>query len=114
MAASMASILEWPIERLDPLPYLHQEECPPNWLEKMNLHLIEHFGFYIVSVTLPEDWAPPGYHLLTGPSPRGDFLHTVVGYRGEIAHDPNPVGGGFREGERLADLIVFSNPAVLT
>ena len=38
-------------------------------------------------------WAPVGYHLITGKSPRGDYLHEVVGYRGEPVHDPHPDGG---------------------
>lgn len=112
MAASLASILEWPLSRLDPLPVIHQDECPTDWADQLNAHLIEHHGFYLVSLTFDpaQEWRPPGYHLLSGPSPRGDFDHTIVGFKGKIVHDPNPVGGGFREGQQSVDLIVFNTP----
>lgn len=37
-----------------------------------------------------------GYTIITGLSPRGEWDHCVVGYRGEIVHDPHPAGGGVR------------------
>lgn len=52
------------------------------------------------------------YSLVTGKSPRGDFLHSVV-YRGlEMAHDPHPSGDGL--GGDPEDWIFFIaiNPAI--
>lgn len=37
---------------------------------------------------------PSGYHLMSGGSPRGDFLHEVVALDGAVAHDPHPSGDG--------------------
>jgi len=34
------------------------------------------------------------YHEISGPSPRGDFFHAVVGRDGEIVHDPHPSRAG--------------------
>ena len=35
--------------------------------------------------------APVGYHILSGKSPRGEFLHSVVANGEDIVHDPHPV-----------------------
>ena len=37
-------------------------------------------------------WKPRGYHLIGGPSPRGDYDHAIVGHNGEAVHDPFPDG----------------------
>lgn len=34
------------------------------------------------------------YHEISGPSPRGDFWHAVVGMDGQIAFDPHPSRAG--------------------
>lgn len=61
-----------------------------NWLRPYNLRLliIEH-----------KQWLekPEGYSILGGRSPRGDWLHAVVCYNGEIVHDPHPDRTGVGE-----------------
>lgn len=41
-------------------------------------------------------WMPRGYHMIQGKSPRGDYDHVVVGYKGEIVHDPFLGGSGLK------------------
>lgn len=38
----------------------------------------------------------PGYYMVSGNSPRGDFKHLVVYRDGEMVHDPHPSGDGLR------------------
>jgi hypothetical protein len=35
-------------------------------------------------------WKPLGFCIINGPSVNGDFWHSVVGWNGEIVHDPYP------------------------
>ena len=40
---------------------------------------------------------PKGYTVATGPSPRGEFLHSVVALDGVPVHDPHPSGAMVKE-----------------
>ncbi len=55
---------------------------------------------------------PRGYSILSGKSPRGPYLHSVVAYNGEVVHDPFPAGGGV---ETEHDWMIFypENPATV-
>ena len=58
------------------------------WLSEFNLTTVE------VSLQNTEpDWLPC-YEILTGESPRANFKHSVVGWNGEIKHDPHPDNTG--------------------
>lgn len=45
-----------------------------------------------------------GYYEISGDSPRGDFLHSVVGFKGKIVHDPHPDNTGLKN---IKGYIVF-------
>lgn len=47
-----------------------------------------------------------GYCLASGPSPRGDFLHTVVARSGEVVWDPHPSRAGLPNGIKV--LTIFT------
>jgi hypothetical protein len=81
--ACMASILEMPIEEL---PHYQSENwCDlwDQWLAPFNLRLF--FFIYDPRVEMPNC-----YSILSGTSPRGDWLHAVVCFGNEIVHDPHP------------------------
>ena len=68
-----------------------------NWREFTNQWLAKYDLFYL-DITLPGDLRDElvkfwGWHVISGEGPRGK-RHSVVGYKGEIAHDPHPDGGG--------------------
>lgn len=46
----------------------------------------------------PDGIKPEGYHLITVISPRGNFHHSLVGFKGEPVHDPFPGGNCQHEG----------------
>lgn len=63
------------------------------WLARFDVVAIE----IVISSVLEEDRRNLGYHLISGPSPRGDFWHAVVGKGGEMVHDPHFSGDGLVE-----------------
>lgn len=91
-AACMASILELPLERMpDFTPFDDWTVRWNQWLRPMNLA--------IMHCSLPEDpdalrtfrqMCMPGYTIPAADSPRGDWLHAVVAFDGEIVWDPHP------------------------
>lgn len=83
--ASLASCLELP---LGAVPHFRGDK----WEEAANLWLAEKFGLGLIPVTINVEPFPAGvgYHLIDGPSLSGDWNHVVVGWRGQLAHDPNP------------------------
>lgn len=47
---------------------------------------------------VPESWAPTGYVIAGGPSPRGPFQHVVItDLAGNLVHDPHPSSAGLPE-----------------
>ena len=82
-SACVASILELPI---DDVPFFGADELWwtrfSEWLEARNL--------YAVCLKHRAGRAPVGYHILSGKSPRGEFLHSVVAKGEDIVHDPHP------------------------
>ena len=98
--ACVASILEVPLGSLP-----HFCTLDPDWVAEMNKILAERFGLVILGVPLV-DGAVSGYGaiadgtwcIISGKSPRGDWLHSTVGqYRFEggicslkFVHDPHP------------------------
>lgn len=100
MAACIASLLELD---LDAMPNPHTASWWDDWqawLKQRGLYLVEATG---------GDWTPPGYAILVGTSPRGDWQHAVVALDGEIVHDPHPGGGGVVT-RTAYDLIVPYDP----
>lgn len=93
LAACVASILEMPVWLV------------PNFIMKKNWYLslvlwLERRGYTAVRLGVENDWPnsawnfylPPETPVIwTGPSPRGDYLHCVVGqWDGRYLHDPHP------------------------
>lgn len=90
-AACLASILEIPI---DIIPEFND----PQWLRLTNEWLAKR-GLFYIEVKFEDDHYEflkkfMGYHLICGRAWR-NFDHAVVGYKGEIVHDPHPSKAGF-------------------
>jgi hypothetical protein len=82
--------LELPAEEVPHFGAMSLEEWWPatqDWLNARGLFLLE-WDYD------PEGFALPGYTLLSGKSPRGDYDHTVVGWGLEPVHDPHPSRSG--------------------
>ena len=108
-SACVASLLELPI---DAVPFFMG--AGDDWYEKFSLWLSFHGkGFYPVGFKLEKNglgWTPAGLHILTGKSPRGDFLHSVVARGRSIVHDPHPDRTGLMDRQDVI-LIVPHDPA---
>lgn len=102
MQAAVASILEL---ELNEVPNF--VEWDDDWLECFESFMLEQSlqGLTFEVEALRGKWVPAGYHLISGKSPRGDYLHEIVGYRGEPVHDPYP--GGNCELKTIEFLTVF-------
>jgi D-glycero-D-manno-heptose 1,7-bisphosphate phosphatase len=86
-SACIASILHLPLA--DVPPFCKYED----WWERLTAWLKDR-GFYPMIVRYNQEWAPQGFHILSGKSPRGDFQHSVVAHGAEIVHDPHPSRAG--------------------
>ena len=87
-SACIASILEIPLEDV---PLFHSDEGTNNWGDKFIKWCEDNdieWTYYDVADT-GEDWHPEGYSILSGKSPRGDWLHSVVALDNDIVHDPH-------------------------
>jgi hypothetical protein len=90
-AACLASILELPIEEV---PDFKQQKDfygdTVRWLNEQNLTLVQvqlagpHWPFFFNGQV---------YTILSGHSPRGDWMHSVVGDGLNPFYDPHPYGG---------------------
>ncbi len=103
-AACIASLLELPINEVPNFCAYPAD----SWTEKLDEWLAAR-GLFSVEVRLDPEKpvlypVPVGvFCILTGPSPRGSFLHSVIGgsvrcgeqHGFEIVHDPHPSGAGF-------------------
>ena len=92
LQAAIASVMELPLESVPNFAqYFHRDD----WYETIAEFLKPH-GLYPVELHRPEEgwgnFSPRGYHLITGQSPRGPYLHTLVGYQGKPVHDPYAQG----------------------
>lgn len=105
LMASLASILEVPLESM---PVLTNEHDNGTWWNVL-LRAAQAHGFTAIYwnndsyVQAGDDnvevgpFLPYGYHIASGPSPRGDFGHSVVALDGHIVHDPHPSRAGIKE-----------------
>lgn len=102
LQACLASILDVNIERI---PWFGEDS---SWTIRMNEWL---FQFDIVAIQVDVDGFTIvdsnllGYHIIAGPSPRGDYWHSVVGYKGKMVHDPHPSGDGLAEVKSFTFLV---------
>ena len=96
--ASIASILEVPIEEIPPLQNMGKDWFPAlfEYLTKKGYSF--HGSLYTNEKILGYDKGIDGYYVVNGPSPRGFSRgHSVVYYKGKLAHDPYPGGSGLKE-----------------
>lgn len=98
LQAAVASILELPLD------YVPNFNDPDRWFDLLAAFLAD-FDLCPLLVKYDPDLSlPGGYIILTGKSPRGDYLHATVALDGEVVHDPHPDDSGI---ETRVDMIVF-------
>ncbi len=108
--AAIASVLEVPLDSILDLQSTPEEGH--EWLRLLNEWLRPAHGLNLVmfgnnwELPYPECWC-----LIGGISPRG-FRHFVVGYNGEIRHDPHPDGTGLQSVDSIA-FFVPVDPAIV-
>jgi hypothetical protein len=89
--ACLASILEIPLEVI---PVFKESD----WFKRVNEWLVTRGLFYIEvrfdeeAINLMKKFM--GYHLMCGVAERG-LHHAVVGFKGDVVHDPHPSKAGF-------------------
>lgn len=91
--ASVASLLGLPLEEV---PHFYRKGNEERAMEEFSDWLRER-GYVFVDIMRGENlpaYLKGTFHLLSGPSPRfPQYWHCVLGYEGEIYHDPHPEGG---------------------
>lgn len=88
--ACLASILHIP---LNDIPSFCKYT---DWWERFSQWL-SYRGYYAIPITYNEESDIPGFHILSGKSPRGDFQHSVVAMGNDIVHDPHPSRAGIED-----------------
>ncbi len=103
--ACLASLLHYDLEYL---PNHHDKD----WFIKYQEWLMQNAGVYMLCL---EGYTPrehvPGYAIFSGPSPRNSGLHAVVGYAGEIVHDPHPSRAGLGGDVRDTIILIPMDPS---
>jgi hypothetical protein len=87
LSACVASLLHL---RIDEVPTFCDK---PDWLCVLNAWLRER-GLWAMCYVYETSLVPPGFWIMGGKSPRGDFLHAVVMRGSEMVHDPHPSRDG--------------------
>jgi hypothetical protein len=88
--ACVASITDTPLEEV---PHFCDGENENWWSDTKKW--CEQNGLVVVNFEwninlLPTLEAIDDHYIVSGPSPRGNWLHSVVGYKGKCVHDPHP------------------------
>jgi hypothetical protein len=86
--ACIASLLDLP---LNEVPHFCND-WPDNWYQKTRDFVIEKTGMDLGCFVPGFPHTELGQYVIgSGPSPRGDFLHSVIldGVTGELVHDPH-------------------------
>lgn len=96
LAANIASVLEIDIAVVPNFAeFIRWEDHLQKWLT--DNHKLRYVEFAIAENTrFALEWSKC-YHLIHGPSPRGSFWHSVVGFEGKMVHDPHPDKTGLKE-----------------
>lgn len=89
-SACVASILELPIAEV---PHFGADET---WFDTLSswLRLRGLWAFMVHASERDHRLLLRGHYILSGRSPRGDFLHAVVAHGDMIVHDPHPSRAG--------------------
>jgi len=89
----LSILLDIPVEEIPEIPDKNWHVAINEWLRPL--------GKWFLCFALPDDSNIlkkfMGYHLIMGDSTRG-VRHAVLGYNGEIYHDPFPLGDGILTG----------------
>lgn len=103
-AACLASLLDLDIDTIP--DFTTQGD---SWITAFNEWLAPG-GLALLWIELPNRFVipPDTYYMLWGISPR-DIEHSVIGYNGEMVHDPHPDGGGLKKIEHYAFLVATFN-----
>jgi len=92
LQACLASIFELSLDVVPEFQYLYEFE---HWHDYLVSWTLNRYGLQPIWIS-PENFTPQGYHLIGGKTEKG-VEHVVVGYQGQIVHDPIPGGAqGFR------------------
>ena len=108
--ACLASILELP---LVDVPDFCNQYINEEWLTEVIKWTQETCDLSYISVDwtkTAEIWLKDCWHIMNGKSPRGNFVHSVVGYSGKMVHDPYPSGDGLETIDNV-DIFIAKNPA---
>ena len=96
---AIASVLDDPADFPHEREGLSTQEAHDRWGDhhcEVSNYLKDRFDLYLLLLQRVDKsgaWNFRGLHLISGMSPRGR-LHTVVGHKGEIIHDPWPGDDG--------------------
>ena len=90
-SACIASVLHLPIENV---PSFMGRGDGGEWFDAL-AEWLKPRGLYPLFFNL-KGWSPPddAVCILGGKSPRGDFMHAVVGVGARVEHDPHPSRAG--------------------
>lgn len=111
-SACIASILELPLAEVPHFVAVEGDDwwlAMQAWLQERGLQAVH---FEVAGKDLSELWEPKGFTILTGDSPRGDFLHAVIGEGFSMIHDPHPSRAGLRNVIEV-DVFAVLDPARL-
>jgi len=106
--ASVASILELPIEEIPPFEDLPIREAQGEYVKVLGRN---GYGLYSMYVEAGEEHpvmlkGEHEYYFMLGPSPRfSDADHICVGHKGKMVHDPHPDRTGLKS-LRLIEILV--------
>lgn len=123
--ACLASLLEVPLAEVPHFIHLYpaadvQGELPDWWAASISWVEEQRPGWTLAAWDRPEEWRPiydrdvhegmPSRVILTGPSPRGAWNHSVLMFDldGTLAHDPFPGGRGVLPGP--GDVVALVRP----
>ncbi len=69
-----------------------------DWYDRFTIFMVDRFGVQPIEVWPGKFFADlQGLYIASGPSPRGDFDHSVILSGGTLAFDPYPGGNGLEQ-----------------
>lgn len=101
LAACLATLLRLDI---DEVPGFFSDDSG-TWREKMGAWLVERGWGHLCIAGPPPEMLGPALSIVSGKSPRGDWLHATVWRGRELLHDPHPSRAGL-EGEPVDTIVL--------
>jgi hypothetical protein len=103
-SACVASLLEVPLEDV-PQFMGDTLDDDSTWYERFREWLAPR-SLYPLCLKLGSEWVPPGFHILSGRSPRhATALHSVIALDARVVHDPHPSRAGLATRDDVIVLI---------